>query len=398
MGEKQVLIVATTGDFLLKFQREEVKLLQRMGYLVRYAANFYEPPYVQDRAEIESLGVRTHQIPIARSPFLFRENAAALRQLLNLLERYPIGALHCHTPVGGLLGRLAGRLTKAREVVVFYTAHGFHFYQGAPLFHWLAYYPVERWLARYTDLLGVINQEDYRAARRFRLKAGGSLWRLPGVGLDRGKFHPPSPEKRRKLRRELGLGEGDFFLLSAGELNENKNHQVILEALALLRQQNPRRPLPRYAICGEGFARPRLEARIRELGLQGTAELWGHRRDMPRLLACADATAFPSRREGLGMAGVESLAMGIPVLAGDNRGTREYMEQGKNGFLCPWDDPAAFAAGLAALMGRSPRQRQEMARGCVDSARPFDKKYAAAVMARAYREMDRKVRERSHGG
>ena len=397
MEEKQVLLVTTTGDFLLKFQREEVKLLQRMGYLVHYAANFHEPPYVQDRAAIEALGVKTHQIPIARSPFLFRDNLRALEELLALLDRYPIGALHCHTPVGGVLGRLAGRLYQKRQVVVLYTAHGFHFYRGAPLKNWLAYYPVERWLARYTDLLAVINQEDYRAARHFRLKPGGSLWRLPGVGLDRGKFHPPSPEKRRKLRRELGIGEEEFFLVSAGELNENKNHQVILEAMALLRERDPARPLPRYAICGEGFARPRLEEAIRRLGLEGRAELWGHRRDMPRLLACADATAFPSRREGLGMAGVESLAMGVPVLAADNRGTREYMEQGVNGFLCPWDDPEAFAAGMAALRGLGPEEREAMARRCVDAARPFDKKYAAAVMARAYREMDRKVREKRYG-
>ena len=133
-----------------------------MGYLVHYAANFHEPPYVQDRAAIEALGVQTHQIPIARSPFLFRDNLRALEELLALLDRYPIGALHCHTPVGGVLGRLAGRLYQKRQVVVLYTAHGFHFYRGAPLKNWLAYYPVERWLARYTDLLAVINQEDYR--------------------------------------------------------------------------------------------------------------------------------------------------------------------------------------------------------------------------------------------
>ena len=104
MEEKQVLLVTTTGDFLLKFQREEVKLLQRMGYLVHYAANFHEPPYVQDRAAIEALGVQTHQIPIARSPFLFRDNLRALEELLALLDRYPIGALHCHTPVGACWG------------------------------------------------------------------------------------------------------------------------------------------------------------------------------------------------------------------------------------------------------------------------------------------------------
>ena len=387
--ERQVLVVTTTGDFLLKFERGDVKLLQSLGYTVHYAANFTEPPYCRDRREIEALGVRTHHIPIARSPFLFRENWQAFLQLRTLILEEGITAIHCHTPVGGVLGRLAGKYAPGPRPVVAYTAHGFHFYRGAPWRNWLLYYPAERFLARYTDLLLVVNDEDYRRARGFPLRPGGSLWKLPGVGLDLERFSPPSPQRRQALRRAYGLG-GEFFLLSLGELNENKNHQVVLRALAQLKARPQGLPPLRYAICGEGFFRPRLERAIRELGLSGVAELWGYRRDVPELLACADATAFPSRREGLGMAGVESLAMGVPVLAADNRGTREYMEQGGNGFLCRWDDPGDFARGLEALWALGPGQRQAMSRRCVDAARPFAGKYAQAVMRRVYQEMEEK--------
>ena len=193
-----------------------------------------------------------------------------------------------------------------------------------------------------------------------------------------------------RLEISPALALAAFFLLSLGELNENKNHQVVLRALAQLKARPQGLPPLRYAICGEGFFRPRLERAIRELGLSGVAELWGYRRDVPELLACADATAFPSRREGLGMAGVESLAMGVPVLAADNRGTREYMEQGGNGFLCRWDDPGDFARGLEALWALGPGQRQAMSRRCVDAARPFAGKYAQAVMRRVYQEMEEK--------
>ena len=211
--EKHVLIVATTQDFLLKFERDNVRLLQEMGYTVHYAANLKEPAYVSDGARIRALGVEVHHIRAARSPYLLRENRAALSQLLELVGRYPIRAIHCHTPVGGLVGRLAGRLAPTRPVVV-YTAHGFHFYRGAPLYNQLAFYPVEWNLARYTDILVTINSEDYRAARRLPLRRGGKVFQLPGVGLDRREFSPLPPAERAILRQRLGVAPEEFFLLS----------------------------------------------------------------------------------------------------------------------------------------------------------------------------------------
>ena len=293
--EKHVLIVATTQDFLLKFERDNVRLLQEMGYTVHYAANLKEPAYVSDGARIRALGVEVHHIRAARSPYLLRENRAALSQLLELVGRYPIRAIHCHTPVGGLLGRLAGRFSRERPVVV-YTAHGFHFFRGAPLYNRLAFYPVERGLARFTDVLVTINAEDYRAARKLPLPPGGKVFRLPGVGLDRALFSPlPAPE-RQALRRRLGVGSQELFLLSVGELNLNKNHRVVLEALSLLKGQPGGLEGIRYGICGEGFSRPMLSQEIRERGLSDTVTLYGYRPDIPQLLACADATVFPSRR------------------------------------------------------------------------------------------------------
>ena len=342
------------------------------------------------------MGVMVHHIDIARSPYLLGDNRRALSQLLTLVRRWDIRAIHCHTPVGGLLGRLAGRFSPLKPVVV-YTAHGFHFYRGAPLFNRLAFYPVEWELARHTDILVVINQEDWLAARKLPLPRDGKVFRLPGVGLDREVFSPLPPQDREVLRKDLGLSPGELFLLSIGELNLNKNHQVVLEALSILKRRPGGLSRIRYGICGEGFARPRLEREIRDRGLDGTVTLYGYRPDVPRLLGCADATVFPSRREGLGMAGLESLAMGVPVLAADNRGTREYMVHGKNGLIYPWDDPAGFARGIALLRGMDTHRREELSRRCVDSVAPFDRTKARTAMKAVYREMDRKVRER-HGG
>ena len=202
--EKHVLILATTNDFLLKFEQDNVALLQAMGYTVHYAANLREPAYISDRERIRARGVVPHHIDIARSPYLLGDNRRALRQVLCLLRRWEMGAIHCHTPVGGLVGRLAGRLAPTRPVVV-YTAHGFHFYRGAPLYNQLAFYPVEWNLARYTDILVTINSEDYRAARRLPLRRGGKVFQLPGVGLDRREFSPLPPAERPSYEPKLWM-------------------------------------------------------------------------------------------------------------------------------------------------------------------------------------------------
>lgn len=209
--EKHALILTTTSDFLWKFERENVKILQQMGYVVHYATNLKEPSYFSEKERLDQLGIQVHPIDIARSPFLFRQNERALRQVLDLIRKYDICLLHCHTPVGGLLGRLAGRRLGPGKLFVIYTAHGFHFYQGAPLSHWLAYYRVERFLAHYTDTLILINEEDAAAARRFRLRKGGKRYLLPGTGLDTQLFILFPRSSGRKTERSWELARRNFF-------------------------------------------------------------------------------------------------------------------------------------------------------------------------------------------
>lgn len=389
--EKHILILTTTNDFLGKFEQENVRILQQRGYAVHYATNVNEPHYFSDLERLSKMDVIVHPIEIARSPFMIQDNQKALRQLVGLIRKYQIQAIHCHTPVGGLLGRLAGRLCRERNIIVLYTAHGFHFYREAPFINHLVYYRVEKILARYTDILLVINEEDYRNARKLRLKKNGSLYKLPGVGLDRKIFRPVSQHERKALRDRLGIGGGIFFLLSVGELNENKNHRVVLEALAKMKQMHKDISSIRYGICGDGFYRQRMERWILEMGLEDNVTLYGHRTDIPQMIGCADATVFPSKREGLGMAGLESLAMGVPVIASDNRGSREYMEHGKNGFVYRYDDVDGFAQGIEAMKNLCPAKRERMAERCVASARPFDQEYANALMCRVYADMERRI-------
>ena len=388
------MILATTGGFLYKFEMENVAILQSMGYRVHYASNTYDMHYLFDEKEVTEKGVRLHHVDIARSPYMLKNNWKAFQQLIEIVDKYHIQVIHCHTPVGGVLGRLIGRYYKKRKLRVIYTAHGFHFFKGAPLINNSVYFAVEKLLAPYTDALVVINEEDYQNAKKMRLKRGGQVYKIPGVGLDTEKFKPLSSEERERKRRELGIGKEDFFLVSVGELNENKNQEVILKALLRMRYRKKNLEHIRYGICGDGFFANRIREDIRRWCLQDTVTMYGYCRNVWEILGCADISVFPSRREGLGMAGLESLAMGVPVLASDNRGTREYMRQGENGWVCSWNDVSGFCEGLERLKTRTQAEKKRMKQNCIDSVESFQCKYTNTIMRDVYDDIDRKLSKR----
>lgn len=387
---KQALIVSTVSGFLLKFEKDNVKLLQRMGYRIHYAANMNEQFYVFRQEELTELDVQPHHIDVARSPYMFRWNIRALNQLVRIVRENYISLIHCHEPMGGVLGRLAAMMS-GNKVQVAYTAHGFHFFRGAPLINNTLYYAVEYLLARFTDELILINREDRIVAERFQLRSGGGVWQIPGVGLDPRFQQIPGPEEWAQCRKKHGIRKDQFVLMSVGELNANKNHQVILRALKELKERGDLPVGFFYGICGDGFLRERLREMILEFGLSDTVRLFGYCTDVREYLAMADAVAFPSVREGLGMAALEALAMGIPVLAADNRGTREYMCSGRNGFVCAWDNAHEFAERLLELYVMEQQEREEMSRCCAQSAKGFSRVYTDAVMEQVYTKLNAKV-------
>lgn len=381
---RNVLVLATVSGFLDKFEKGNVKLLQEQGYVVHYAANRSHPHYLFEEKEICAMGVRIHGIDIARSPYLIKQNIRAFIQLLELIRRYEISVLHCHTPVGGLLGRLAGWYFGKKRLQVIYTAHGFHFYHGGSRWENQMYYLAEKFLALFTDILVVINREDKTAAERFHLRPEGKVYHTPGVGVDLQRFTPFSEKEKQEKREKLGLMPQEHFLVSVGELNENKNHKVVLRALGKMRMQGVDLSGIRYGICGEGFYRKRLEETARQMGIEEQVVFYGYCDKVEEILGCADAAIFPSIREGLGMAGLEALALGIPLVAADNRGTREYMEHGKNGFVCSPQHPEEFAEAIMTLLSMDERKRKRMERQCRKSALPFGREQAEKVMKQVY--------------
>lgn len=371
-----MLFITTISGFLQQFEMNDVAILQEAGYEIHYASNFLNPVYEVDKEALKKKGIVLHHIDIAKSPVRFVRNIRALFKIRRIIRAEEIRVVHCHNPMGGVLGRLAA-VKQKKSVFVLYTAHGLHFYKGAPIINWLLFFPVEAILARATNRLITINSEDYRRAVRFKLRAGGKVVRIPGVGV-RTEAFAPKPGLRRKVREELGVPEDTFYLLAVGELNQNKNHQIVLQALAQIPDQNIR-----FAICGRGYMKDKLKRKAEELGIADRVKLLGFRNDIPRMLAAADAFIFPSRREGLGIAAIEALAAGIPLITSDCRGTREYMEHGVNGLVCRNGTAQEYAEAILQ-MKENPAMCAKMAAMCLKTAEKFDISQTDKIMRKLY--------------
>jgi len=313
----RVLYTATvTKKHIMQFHLPFLRMCKEAGWETAVAArNDYANP---DDCAIPHCDAY-YNIPFERSP-LKAKNITAYRELKRVINEGNYDIIHCHTPVGALLTRLAARAARKRGTRVIYTAHGFHFFRGAPWRNWLLYYPVERILARQTDVLITINREDFRRAQTFGAKR---VVYMPGVGIDLDKFsRPVSPEQRRRLREEMGVPEDAVLLLSVGELNENKNHALVIRALAGLENRNIH-----YCIAGEGGCREKLTALAQELKMADRVHLAGYRRDVQMLYRTADAFCFPSLREGLPVALMEAMASGLPCAASRIRGNTDLLDE-----------------------------------------------------------------------
>lgn len=382
---KRALIVTTTSGFLSQFELNNVRLLQERGYQIHYATNFGVPIYEVQDEKLRNMGVILHHISIEKNPFKIKKNIWALRELVRIIDREEVDVVHCHNPNGGVLGRLAAALSKRKPYVI-YTAHGFHFFKGAPWKNWLFYYPVEKFLARFSDVIITINHEDYSRAEKFRYKKQGKAELIPGVGVDLQLFKPLGSnqgdnEKRERLRRAWGIPEHAFHIVSAGELNDNKNQKVVIEAIAKLKNKNIY-----YSICGEGNKRKELENDIARYGLSEQVFLRGYRNDMAEVWKTADLSVFPSIREGMGMAGLEAMACAVPLIVADNRGTREYMVDRENGWVCNADSANEFAEAITFLY-ENPRERQRLAQRAISTVKKFSLQQTEKRMRQIYENL-----------
>ena len=378
---KKALFITTISGFLPQFEMSDVGILQELGYEVHYASNFRNPVYPFKREDLRSKGIKLHNISVVKNPLKLYDNIDAADEICDLIDREGIDLVHCHNPMGAAIGRFASHFSKRKPYVI-YTAHGLHFYRNAPMINWILYYPAEKIMAHFTDAIITINEEDYRRAKKcLSLKKNGFIAQIHSVGVDRERFSP-KPGLNEEVRKELNIPSDAFHIVTAAELNNNKNQKVVIEAIAACKNDKIY-----YSICGKGKNKNRLKALIRRYGLKDRVRLLGFRTDMERVLQSADAFAFPSIREGLGVAAVEALSCGIPLIASDNRGTREYAKDGVNAIVCDSGSVRDFKEAIEKLSSDK-NYRKLLANNCRESSEKFDKKEVRKAMYAIYKKAE----------
>lgn len=386
--KKKALIVTTISGFVPQFAMNDVRILQSEGYEVHYASNFRNPIYSFDKKMLKEQGIILHQVDIFKSPIKLCRHLSAIKQLVNIIDTEKINLVHCHNPMGGVDGRYAAHYSKMKPVTI-YTAHGFHFYKGAPTINWLLYYTMERWMAHKTDILVTINKEDYKRSKKFHLKKNGLVRQIHGVGVDMKRFKASNDiSKTGSIRDSIGVPRDAFHIVTAAEINDNKNQSVVIKAIAQCEYDDIY-----YSLCGKGPEEKKLRRLIDELGLQDRVRLLGYRTDMDEILRSADCFAFPSIREGLGVAAIEALSSSVPLIVADNRGTREYSVGEENAYICDSSDVDEFKRAIVELHDDA-EKRKLMAERCRDSVRKFSKDNNNTLMTSIYHEAMRKVDEK----
>lgn len=309
---KKILFSATITDHFYYFHLPYLKLFHDMGWEVHVASHGgRQLPYCDIH----------HEIPISRSPFS-KSNIEAYRMLKKIIDGNKFDIIHCHTPMGGMLTRMAADRKNSGGVI--YTAHGFHFYKGASVLNWLIYYPIELLMSFKTDCLITINEEDFTFAKKHFRHPDVRL--VDGVGYNDRKYYPVTAEEKKRIRAEKGFSEDEKILIYVAEMNANKNQGMLIDALKEI-------PGARLLIAGADNFDGKYVSAAKAAGVEDRVSFLGHCDDVADYVRLSDICVASSLREGLPVNIMEAMACGLPVVATDNRGHRALIKDGEDGFI-----------------------------------------------------------------
>lgn len=344
-----------------------------MGYEVYHGVNRKNPENLECDYPIRHFDEHTY-----RSITAFSDNSIAYKNLSKVVKENNVEVIHCNTPVGGMIGRLVGKRYHVKKVI--YTAHGFHFYKGAPLFNRTVLKWAEQIMAHWTDAIITMNEEDHQAAKNFKLKKGGKVYKVHGVGITLDDFKDIKVDRSEK-RKELGLKDTDIVCISAGDLVVRKNYGVAIEALAKVENENLH-----YLICGVGPEKENLEKLAEEKGVVSRVHFLGFRNDVKDLMKISDIFLFTTLQEGMPRSLMEAMACGLPCVASKIRGNVDLLDEGKGGYLREVTEIIGFSECLTKLANDN-LLRKQMSEYNLESIKNYDVKVVKKEIEEIYREM-----------
>lgn len=374
----KILMTATYGDFFAAFEVDNIKILNNLGYKVYLCADWHSKEFNYKYDKLNGLDFEKIDINFFRSPINIK-NIANIISLFKIIKKNEINYVEANNPVVGVITRVAARMANVRNIT--YIAHGFQFCKNGPKKDWILYYPIEWLLSFWTKTLIVINQEDYLLAK-LHLHSGEVL-KIPGVGLNTGEFFPISKTRKSDLRYQYKIKDNSFVILSVGELSHRKNVITAIKAveIALCKDQNII-----LLIVGAGELIDQLRSYVSLKKLENNVFFLGKRKDIFELNGISDVCIFPSFREGLGMAPLESMAMGLPLISSRARGVMEYSDNGKTGFNFDAEDYVRMGNAIIQLK-RNKNMYGRFSNNAIKQAREFSLDKTNKIMKKHYLEL-----------
>ncbi|MDK0774451.1 glycosyltransferase [Clostridium perfringens] len=374
--KKKVLVVTALAGFFRSFLTNDIKILQNMGYEVHCAANVLHPGSEGMNEYFKQNNIIFHQIDFSSNKPFSKQTFLAYKQLKNLINNDYFDVVHCHTPIVSVLGRWCCRKLRKEGMRVIYTTHGFYFHQGSSRKSWIIFHSIEKFMSRFCDAIITINCEDYENAKKMHCK---NVFHINGVGVDTDRFANVNIN-REEYRKSIGIANNEIVVLSIGELSERKNQKVVIEAIGNLNNSNIV-----LVHCGNAMNSEATTKQLIDLAKRKNVKLilLGLRKDIPEICKCADIGTISSTREGLGLAGIEMLASGLPLVGSKVHGILDYVVNEVNGFLANPYDSNEFTEGIRKLLDKNTHEKLSAA--CYESVLKFDIKNSYAQMEEIYK-------------
>ena len=374
------LLITCTDVMMYQFILPHVRYLVEQGYVVDVACTHAEGYKKEGYHEYIRKNIPAtscfYPLDLERNPFSLK-NRKGLRELKKIINGKHYDLIWTNEPVVGVMTRLAARKARKHGTKVLYMAHGYHFFKGAPKKNWF-FYPVEKVMSSMCDAICLICWEDFEFTKKHM--PSKKIYHIDGIGLDVKKYSDVVIDREKK-RSELGIGPEDTFVLSVGELQSRKNHEPVIRAIGAIKD-----PHIKYMICGRGELESHLRDVAKEVGMEDRLLLPGHVYDIPEILKAADIFAHPSQREGLGIAALEAMASGLPLVTSNVQGLKDYVINGKTGFVTEPNDIDGYRRAIADLMN-NPELRQSIRKNNVEYAKKYDVSNSRQQVHAIIREM-----------
>lgn len=329
-----------------------------LGYDVYLGTNRNNPEKLRCTYPVKLYDAHTY-----RSIFAIKDNIRAYKNLSKVVKDGNVEVIHCNTPVGGMIGRLVGKKYNVKNII--YTAHGFHFYEGAPLFNSTVLKWAEMLMAHETNTIITMNEEDYQSALKFKLRKGGKVFKVHGVGITLSDFENIKINQSEK-RAELGLKDSDIVCISAGDLVPRKNYKTAIEALSQVKNNNVH-----YLICGIGPEKDKLKKLADDLGVSNNIHFLGFRKDIKELMKISDIFIFTTLQEGMPRSMMEAMACGLPCVASKIRGNVDLLDDGKGGFLFDLSDKTTLIKSVK-ILAENTKLRKNMGKYNLVAIKDYD--------------------------